>query len=210
MNEVHLIVTGMVQGNCWIVGENDACYIVDPGDDADRIVHWVERHYSRVKAILLTHGHFDHCGAVDAVAAAFHCPVYMNLKDMMYISTPDKKATAHLFGLELELKTPILSLDEFKDDNVVVIPTPGHTPGSVSFLFRDIKAVFTGDCLFKYSVGRMDFPGGNVDDMMRSVQLLATLSDDFTIYPGHEDAGTMKEIGYGLNPYVAPFHGKKK
>ncbi|MDD4065483.1 MAG: MBL fold metallo-hydrolase [Bacilli bacterium] len=206
MKDVHLIVNGMVQGNCWIVGENQECYIIDPGDEANKIISWVERHYTKVKAILLTHGHFDHCGAVDEVAEAFKCPVYIDFQDLVYIGTPTKKASEALFGVDLVLKTPLKSLADFKDDNITVLKTPGHTPGSVTFLFKDIKAAFTGDCLFKYSIGRTDLPGGDYNEMLASLKFLASLPDDYMIYPGHEPAGSMKEIAYGLNPYISAYH----
>ena len=205
MQNIRQIPTGMIQGNCYVVGFNGVCYIIDPGDEPQKIISFVEHNYQQVKAILLTHGHFDHCGAVDEVAEHFHCKVYMDLADMIYINTPTKPADESLFGEALTLKTPIVSIDEFKDDNVLVLKTPGHSPGSVSFIFKDSNAVFTGDCLFKSDIGRIDLPGGNYQDMLKSLKLLATLPDNYRVFPGHEEIGTMQEMAHGGNPYISRY-----
>lgn len=203
MQNIKQICNGPVQGNTYIVGNGNSCYIIDPGYDYNQIIEYTEKNYSKVKAILLTHGHFDHCGAVDQVANYFKCKTYMDLKDMVFITTPSQKALYPLFGFDLKLETPITSIDEFDDPNVIVLHTPGHSEGSVSFIFKDSNAIFTGDCLFAFDIGRTDLPGGNMNEMLESLKMLASLSDNFTVYPGHEMIGNMSKMKHGMNSWLS-------
>ncbi|MFA6936338.1 MAG: MBL fold metallo-hydrolase [Bacilli bacterium] len=191
MSEIKQIPNGPVQGNTYIIGENDSCYIIDPGYDYQRIIQYVKSKYKYVKAILLTHGHFDHCGAVDEVASFFNCKTYMNLEDMIFIDTPNKKSELPILGMTIKLETTILSLDDFNDNNVIVLNTPGHSKGSVCFWFKKEKALFSGDTLFSVDIGRVDLPGGSMKEMTESLKLLKTLPDDLTVYPGHEEITTL-------------------
>lgn len=203
MQTIKQLCNGPVQGNTYVIGQLGECYIIDPGYDYNLIIQYVESHYHKVKAILLTHGHFDHCGAVDEVAEHFCCQTYMDLQDMMFIATPDKPLSNQLFGMQLTLKTPITDIQQFHDENVLVLPTPGHSKGSVSFVFKDSKALFSGDCVFEYDIGRVDLPGGDFKEMLESLKLIATLPDDYTVYPGHEGIGNLGQMKHGLNPYLS-------
>ncbi len=203
MQNIKQLCNGPVQANTYIVGDATGCYIIDPGYDFNLIIDYAERHYNKVKAILLTHGHFDHCGAVDQVSEYFKCPVYMDLKDMVFISRPNKQCLYPLFGFDLLLKSEIIDISKFKDENIIILNTPGHSEGSVSFIFKDSNAIFTGDCVFAFDIGRTDLPGGNYSTMLESLKLVATLSDDYTVYPGHENSANLGRMKHGMNGYLS-------
>jgi glyoxylase-like metal-dependent hydrolase (beta-lactamase superfamily II) len=193
MIDVRMFTVGPVQENCYIVRAKDSerAVIVDPGDEAPRILEAVEAlGIEQVEAILVTHTHFDHIGAVAPVAAATGAPVYCpeletqvlaNIMD--YVPWPgfgpfegyeaDKTVaggeTLELAGLELEVRF-----------------TPGHSPGHVSYAIADERALFSGDVLFAGSVGRVDLPGGDWPTLRASIEsLLEAYPPETTVYAGH-------------------------
>ena len=141
----------------------------------------------KCKAIMLTHGHFDHVGAVNAVAEQTGCPVYINKRDEGY--------KVGMSGMMFKLPEG----GKYYDDGDViteaglefkVIATPGHTPGGVSLICEN--ALFTGDTLFRGSCGRTDLPGGDTETELRSVKKLCMLPGDYEVYPGHMDSSTLE------------------
>jgi hydroxyacylglutathione hydrolase len=190
--DVRMFTVGMVQENCYILrGDgSDRALIVDPGEEAPRILAAVEELGLTVEAVLLTHTHFDHVGAVAPVARETGAPVYVSeierpvLADIMsYVPFPgfgpyeSYEADHTLKGGER------LELAGFEID---VLFTPGHSPGHLTFSIPGERAIFSGDVLFQGSVGRTDLPGGDWNTLLGSIgTLVESLPEDTTVYPGH-------------------------
>lgn len=170
--------------NCYIIidEKESLCAAVDPGGDAEAISKAIEENGCALTAVFLTHGHYDHTGGLKGLRERFgNVPVYLNERDV--IRSEDKK-TRYLFRDAGET----LSYDEgdvlmIGSIPVRVIATPGHTPGGVCLMTED--AVFCGDTLFRFSMGRTDLPFGNEADMMRSLSRLASLEGNYRLFPGH-------------------------
>jgi hydroxyacylglutathione hydrolase len=196
--DVVMFTVGMVQENCFLVRPQGGhrAVLVDPGEEAPRLLQGIEEAGVELDAILLTHTHFDHVGAVAPVARATGAPVYCPklevpvLQDIMafvpwpgfgpYESWDPEQTVAG--GETLELAG--MTLD--------VVFTPGHSPGHVTYAVRDESALFSGDVLFQGSVGRIDLPGGDGPTLMRSIALLLERFDDETVvHPGHMGVTTL-------------------
>jgi hydroxyacylglutathione hydrolase len=198
MIDVRMFTVGLVQENCFLVRPEggDRAVIVDPGDEAPRLLQAIEDAGVTLDAILLTHTHFDHVGAVAPIARATGVPVYCPrievpvLQDVMaYVPWPgfgpfeswDPEETVQ-GGETLELAG--LTLD--------VIHTPGHSPGHVAYAVRGEQSLLSGDVLFQGSVGRTDLPGGDGPTLLRSIATLLERFDDETrVYPGHMAVTTL-------------------
>ncbi len=196
--DVRQLTVGSIAENCFIVRREGGgkALIVDPGEEAERILAQVDEMGAEVEAILITHCHFDHVGAVAPVARATGAPVYCPeievpvLADIMSFvpfegfgpyESHDAEETVK-GGEALELAG--LTLD--------VIFTPGHSPGHVTYSVRDEGAIFSGDVLFQGSVGRVDLPGGDGPTLMRSIgALLESHPPETAVYPGHMGATTL-------------------
>ena len=195
MLTIHTLSVGMLQTNCYIVaaGKSSACLVIDPGDSAHKIRALLEREGLNIAAILLTHGHFDHDGAVKDLVAQYDCPVYMHKHEMIL---PAAFPTGRRLYTHTVSEGDALSLDGLP---IKVLHTPGHTPGSVCYWIGD--ALFSGDTLFASGCGRTDFPCGSWDALMQSLQRLAAIEADLAVYPGHGEATTLAaEKRY--NPYL--------
>jgi hydroxyacylglutathione hydrolase len=200
--DVGCLTVGPLQENCWVVRRDERALVVDPGDEAERIIAAVRE--LTVEAILLTHTHFDHVGAVAALARHTGAPVYCPrlevpvLKDINAYVFPgfgpfepyDPEETVEggerltLAGLDLD-----------------VISTPGHSPGHVSYSIADEQVLLDGDVLFQGSIGRTDLPGGDYATLMESIAtLLNTLPDETRVLPGH-----MGETTLGRERATNPF-----
>lgn len=190
------IPTGPIQENCYIIwNKEQELLIVDPGADAHLIQQKIAETKAKPLAILLTHTHYDHIGAVDEIRAFYQIPVYVSPLENSWLSNPVLNLSSRhpeLGGLivqaaehEFEMKT--YEIGSFKFN---VVPTPGHSHGSVSFVFDDF--VVSGDALFKGSIGRTDLYTGNLEQLLTSIQTqLFVLADDMAVYPGHGEATTI-------------------
>jgi glyoxylase-like metal-dependent hydrolase (beta-lactamase superfamily II) len=196
--DVQMFTVGMVQENCFLVRPkgSDRAVIIDPGEEAPRLLQAIEDAGVTLDAILLTHTHFDHVGAVAPIARATGAPVYCPqlevpvLQDVMaYVPWPgfgpyeswDPEETVQ-GGETLDLAG--LTLD--------VVFTPGHSPGHVTYAVRGEQALLSGDVLFQSSVGRTDLPGGDTATLMRSIAgLLERFDDETRVYPGHMGITTL-------------------
>ncbi len=206
--EVRLLTVGPIAENCFIVRREgaDKALLIDPGEEPDRIVAEIEQTGATVEAILITHCHFDHVGAVAPLARATGAPVYVPeieapiLADLMSFTMPgfgpyeSYEADEVVKGGET-LELAGLSLD--------VLFTPGHSPGHVTYAVRDEEAIFSGDVLFQGSVGRVDLPGGDGPTLIQSIKtLLDSQSAETTVYPGHMGATTLG-AERATNPFLA-------
>ena len=195
MLKIHTLPLGSYQTNTYIVHDaaSQECVIIDPGFEADTILAKLEALGLKPAAILLTHGHFDHVGAVRDIAAETNCKVYICEKEtvlpegltagtLYYTNTYDEGDTVEAAGLKFQ-----------------VLHTPGHTPGGVCLLCED--AIFSGDTLFASSIGRTDFPGGSYDTLKKSLQKLTALEGNFRVFPGHGEDTTLA-FEKKTNPYM--------
>lgn len=197
----HQLTLGALGTNCYLVAdEKGNAAVIDPADEAPRIVEAVDRLGWTLKAVLLTHAHFDHIGALKALLPL---PVYCHKSEVAALSDSRLNLSA-FFGQPLVIdQAPILLAD---GDTVTVggltftvLHTPGHTVGSCCYLSDDV--LFSGDTLFCESVGRVDFPGGDAREMNASLHRLLQLDEKTRVYPGHgEPTAIAHERVY--NPYV--------
>jgi hydroxyacylglutathione hydrolase len=190
------LVVGPLQVNCFIVADEKTkeAVVIDPGDDAADILRIIRDKGLTVKYIVNTHGHFDHIGANKAVKEATGAELLIHEGDAQILASAPRQSVA--FGMASVISPPA---DRYvKHGDVVtagevslkVLHTPGHTPGGISLLEQGM--VFTGDALFAGSIGRTDFPGGNLLTLLGSIKTkLMTLPDDTKVFSGHGPASTI-------------------
>lgn len=192
-----MLTVGPVAENCFIVRRDGAekALIVDPGDEAPRLLAAIDELGVEIEAILLTHTHFDHIGAVAPVAAATGAPVWVPEIEAPILAdidtwTPPGFGPFESYEAEHKLKGgEKLELAGFDID---VIFTPGHSPGHVTFSIPDEQAIFSGDVLFQGSVGRVDLPGGDGPTLMESIRnLVESLPEETKVHPGHMGLTTL-------------------
>lgn len=191
---IYRIKVGAIQTNCYLVYNTpNNVVVIDPGDEEQKIADYVKQNSLTVKAVLLTHGHFDHIGAVAGMKRIFNCPVYISSQDAPRLEKNEPDGTR--FGVYIEH----VVADYYVNDNdqitigdltFKVLHTPGHTQGSVCYQIEDV--LFTGDTLFWGDTGRTDLAGGSDEQMYQSILRLKRLSGDYKVYPGHDEATTLE------------------
>jgi hydroxyacylglutathione hydrolase len=196
--DVRCLTVGQVAENCWVLRRDgaDRGLIVDPGEEPERILGLVEQLGIGIDAILLTHTHFDHIGAVAPVARATGAPVYCPelevpvLADIMaFVPWPGFGPYESWDAEETVAGGERLELAGFEID---VVFTPGHSPGHVTYSIADEAALFSGDVLFQGSVGRVDLPGGDGPTLLESIRgLIEGFPAETTVYPGHMGITTL-------------------
>src|ERR687893_81212 len=196
--DVRSFTVGPVGENCYIARRDgaDRAIIVDPGEEADRLLNVVERLSVRLDAILLTHTHFDHVGAVAAVARETGAEVWVPEIERGVLADINSYVPFSGFGpfesYEAEHKLRGGERLELAGFEIDVVFTPGHSPGHVTFSIPDEQAVFSGDVLFQQSIGRTDLPGGDYGTLLESIRsLVDTLPEETSVYPGHMGTTTL-------------------
>ncbi len=201
------LTVGPIMANCFIVGceETKEAVVIDPGDEADKILMALAKSHLTVKYIINTHGHFDHVGANKRLSEVTKAPILIHTLDAPLLN--QLSATAAAWGLKTENSPePDRLLEDgdtitFGTITLKVIHTPGHSPGGIS-LYTD-GHVFVGDTLFAGSIGRTDFPGGDYEVLIAAIRnKLFTLGDDVKVHPGH-----MGDTTIGVEKKTNPFAG---
>lgn len=181
---------GIIGTNCYILYDEDVkeAILIDPGDNAQFLIRSIKEAGLKPVAILLTHAHFDHIGAVSEIRGSFDIPIYVGEKDKDMLA--DGNMNMGGFTVSLNEKDIILKGGEslhIAGIDIDVISTPGHTKGGLCFYIKDANILFSGDTMFRYSWGRTDFPGGNAKELMDSIHdKLLPLPEETVVYPGHE------------------------
>jgi hydroxyacylglutathione hydrolase len=204
---IHQLTVGLIETNCYLVADplkqNALC--IDPGGDAAKILNYCKKNRLVIDRILLTHGHYDHIGAVNAIVDLSDVPVWIHPDDVEMATQPQLNLSSWFalpyqidtFLNYFELNQPVI----FNGFEIMILHTPGHTAGSVCFLTDSF--LISGDTLFRNSIGRTDFPGANPEILIRSIrQKLLPLPDSLIVYPGH---GMKTTIGHEKkrNPFVS-------
>ena len=197
------LVLGAYQTNCYIVWAEGSktCAVIDPGYDPERILARLSQLGLTLEAILLTHGHFDHVGAVEALTKTTGCALWMREADYTQFKNP---MNDYLYPLH---DKDFCEVSFCEEEEIIragglkfsVIETPGHTWGSVCFLCED--AMFCGDTLFAGGCGRIDLPGGDRQTMALTLERLCELDTDYRIFPGHGGSSTLS-YEQKTNPYL--------
>ncbi len=195
--------------NTYVIGKiNGDCIVIDMGSTDEKVYEYIDAHYEKVDALLLTHAHFDHIRGVPKFLKHFKSkgdiPVYLSSEDEPLLQSPALNSSFMANEkVQMNITTiPVNDGDEIKlkGFHIKVIATPFHTRGSVCYLFDDDNALFTGDTLFKGSIGRTDLPTSEPEKTKESLNKIKELRDTLVIYPGHGPISRL-EIEKDTNPY---------
>ena len=211
--EVEKLVLGAVSTNVYLIFYNGNCLIIDPSDEADRIISCIEERGAKPLAILITHGHFDHIMAAPKLSKKYGIKIYAGEADRQLLEDSKLNMGQRFLGEDFTMEADIYLKGgdelEFEGFKLKVIYTPGHTVGSISFYSDDLleneafkKVIFTGDSLFAGSIGRVDFPTGNEATMRRTLEeVFKKMKPDTVVFSGHGAATTIeRELAH--NPYL--------
>lgn len=200
-------VVSMVETNAYVVIDESTlnAIVIDPGDNGDEIYDFIKKENIKLNAIVLTHGHFDHIGAVNTIKKYIDVPVIACAGEEIVLEN-EMYNLSGMHGKGYTVKADIIlnENEEYKFGNLKfkTILTPGHTPGGGCFYFENEAVLFSGDTLFYQSIGRTDFNFGSMEAILNSVKKLMKLPDGVTVYSGH---GPKTTIGFErkYNPYVS-------
>ena len=209
---IKTIVTGPFQENSYLLIDklSNKCVLVDPGDEAQKIINYINEKHILPIAIINTHAHLDHIGAISEIKAEYSIPFYLHIEEKPILDS--YLVSCRMFGIKPG-ESP--SVDEWLDSSAelligpfkfLIIETPGHTPGGCSYLIDD--ALFVGDTLFQGSIGRTDLPGGDRKILDKSlIKLINKLNSKTAVYSGH---GPSTTIGFEKtsNPFLIQLQSK--
>ena len=205
--EIKSMTLGMVATNCYLIinKETKEALLIDPADNALRISNVIEENACTLKAILLTHGHFDHIMALNELKKRYNVPVYAHEEEEDVL----KQSSLNMSGMIGQIYTT--QADIYVKDgehlklaglDIIVLHTPGHTKGGVCYYLPQEGVLFSGDTLFHASVGRTDFPTGSMSQIVRSLRYLTeNLPGETVVYPGHQETTTIA-CEKRFNPYL--------
>jgi hydroxyacylglutathione hydrolase len=196
---VHGIVNGKWRENCYIVsGPDGSALVIDPGVESDRIAEYLDDHRLSPSAILVTHAHHDHVGALPALIERYSVPWYIHSNEQHTLKHMNLLRKFFDAAQPLKLPEPDGYVDELGSPLTIegfhpeFVETPGHTRGGVSFIIGD--ALFPGDTLFRRGVGRVDLPGGDPHVLGQSLFRLSRLAPTMVVYPGHGNSTTLADV----------------
>lgn len=186
---IKTLPVGQLETNCYVVTDEKSlsCVVIDPGDDSNVILDYLEDNHLHCEAIFLTHGHYDHTGAVETVMEETGAPVYICPRDDARTTGYRHYSYALPEGGRYYDEGDVLQIADLRFE---ILATPGHTAGGVCIVCEN--ALFTGDTLFRGSCGRTDLPGGDIDEELQSLARLCRLPGDYEVYPGHMDSSTLE------------------
>ena len=198
--KVYPLVLGPVQTTCYIISNENKAIVVDPAANANQIIRYLGTKKLELEAVLLTHGHFDHIGAVNELVAKYQVPIYAHKKEQEYFENPEVNLSPMIYErliLNKDFEYRFIADQEMIDClglRVKAFHVPGHTTGSLCYYFESVELVFTGDTLFKHSIGRTDFIYGNHDQLVKGIRgKLLSLPPHTLVYPGHGECTTVEE-----------------
>lgn len=197
--KIDTLPIGLYGENSYVLHDHDEVLLIDPGAYPKEILKHIDLKKEKVQAIVLTHGHEDHTGAVDDLVDELHCPVYMDMDDYPLVSPDNAKS---MRGYVTPVYAPIQPLTNYMmigSFSLHVYKTPGHTAGSTCIRYRNV--LFAGDTLFAGSCGRTDLYSGDETAMLQSLRFLKDLPRDLIVYPGHGPATTIGEEA-DTNPFM--------
>jgi hydroxyacylglutathione hydrolase len=193
--EIKKFVLKFFDVNCYLINYKEYNFLIDPGSEFKRIKDYIVKNSLKLDFILNTHGHFDHTGAVVDLTKEFNVPFYIHEKEEEIIEDPKKNLSSFLSSDKLLLQTCTFisgdTVDDFLNLGIKIMNFAGHTPGSIIIKVED--NLFTGDVLFKGSIGRTDLPGGSGREMNSSLKIIRSFDEKLKIFPGHGPESTMKE-----------------
>ncbi|MCG3418708.1 MBL fold metallo-hydrolase [Oceanobacillus jordanicus] len=203
--EVKVLPLGPIGTNCYIIHNEGNALIIDPGGNPEKVMALMEDLILTPKAILLTHAHFDHIGAVQELREKYQIDVYLHSEEKNWLQDASLNGSLGLMGQEITTYEAEHELQEGDTEmygfTFEIRHTPGHSPGSVSFVFHDQSIVISGDVLFKQGIGRTDLTGGDINVLEKSIRnKLYNLSDGYTVFPGHGPETTI-----GFEKHQNPF-----
>lgn len=203
------IPLGPLQTNCYLlINSEKECIVFDPGEEGGKLLSIIQKQKLIPKAILLTHAHFDHIGAVDVLRNEYHIPVYLHKREAEWLKDSSLNGSqSFMMAQPISIEPP----DELINNEGTMIigsfsfellETPGHSPGSVSFYVKEIDVVFSGDALFQGSIGRTDLLGGNQEQLLSSIhKKLLVLPEDTMVLSGHGPETTIQSE-MDTNPFL--------
>lgn len=211
--KINHYVVGPVQTNCYVVvnEEKKECFVIDPGASAKQLADQMRKEEWVPVAVLLTHGHFDHAGAAEEFAKEFDIKIYAHEAEKDTLEDPQKNVS-WMMGVSEQYQADVFLRDQeiltLAGFEIQVLHTPGHTKGGCCYYIPTEDVIFTGDTLFAQSVGRTDFPGGSMSEIVRSItdklmtlNKAGNLETDIMVYPGHNDPTTIETERIN-NPYL--------
>ena len=210
MLTVHHLTVGAVRENTYaVVDEQKNALIIDPGAQAKRLIHWIETNEWRPQAILLTHAHYDHIGAVDAVRERFGVEVYAHPIEAEIMTKPELNLSSYtperLEVAMAEHQFQEMGEQQVGDFHFRVVFVPGHSPGHVAYIFDEDQFVINGDTIMEGTIGRTDLYKGSYVQLMQSIgRELVPLPAEYRLYPGHGNDFTIGEA-IATNPYFEVF-----
>lgn len=188
------LILGSMQTNCYVVyNENKECFIIDPGANGQKVAKFLTENELSLLAILLTHGHFDHIGAVDYLYEKYHCPIYTHFESIELIQNP--KLNLSTFETPMTLHAPLTEAKEYfkiAHWDIQWLLLEGHCQGSSMIYVKDENALFSGDVLFAGSIGRFDFPTSSTQQTKKTLQAIKKMDFDARLLPGHGEESTLQ------------------